>query len=283
LPELPEVETVRRGLAGLLPGRRIVGVLAPETEPTWQAWRDQWQAALSGKEIRAVRRRAKFLIVDLEDDLALVVHLRMTGALTVHAPDDQLHRHHRVAWPLDDGRELRFSDMRRFGTVEVLDPERLMTRLAALGHEPLDDALDAAVVRVALGVSMKRPVKAALLDQSRIVGLGNIYADESLHLAGVHPQTPVGALSDAQIGRLTTAIKTVLAGGVAHNGTTFDAEGFRDAFGNPGGNLVHLRVYHRQGEPCLTCGTDQIQQMRLAGRSTHWCPTCQPSPVDRPA
>ncbi len=267
---------MRRGLAGALPGRRIVAVVAPQTEPTWQAWREQWQAALAGRAIRAVRRRAKFLILDLDGDLALVIHLRMTGALTVNAATDPYHRHHRIAWTLDDGGELRFSDMRRFGTVEVLDPEGLAARIAALGHEPLEETFDAAAVRAALGTSMKRPVKAALLDQTKIAGIGNIYADESLHRAGIHPQTPVGALTDEQIARLTAAIKDVLAGGVAHSGTTFDAEGFRDAFGNPGGNLEHLRVYHRQGQPCRTCGNDTIRQMRLAGRSTHWCPACQP-------
>ncbi len=276
MPELPEVETVRRGLESALPGRRIIAVSAPETEPTWLAWRAAWQAALTGRAIHAVRRRAKFLILDLDDDLALVVHLRMTGALTVNRADEPPARFHRVALRLDNGTELRFADMRRFGTADVLDPAGLAARLANLGHEPLDDALDAAAVRAALGNSPKLATKAALLDQTRIAGLGNIYADEALHRAGIHPQTPVGALTDAEVARLTTAIKEVIAGGVAHNGTTFDAEGFRDAFGNPGGNLEHLRVYHRHGQPCLTCGTDTIIQMRLAGRSTHWCPTCQP-------
>ena len=277
MPELPEVETVRRGLEGALPGRRIVAVSAPETEPTWLAWQAAWQAALTGRAIHAVRRRAKFLILDLDDDLALVVHLRMTGTLTVNRTDEPPARFHRVALRLDNGMELRFGDMRRFGSAEVLDPAGLVARLANLGHEPLGDALDAAAVRAALGTSPKLATKAALLDQTRIAGLGNIYADESLHRAGIHPQTPVGTLTDAEIARLTTAIKEVIASGVAHNGTTFDAEGFRDAFGNPGGNLVHLRVYHRHGQPCLTCGIDTIMQMRLAGRSTHWCPTCQPS------
>ncbi len=279
MPELPEVETVRRGLESALPGRRIVAVVAPETEPRWQAWQAQWQAALSGRMIHAVRRRAKFLILDLGDDLALVVHLRMTGALTVNDGAEPPARFHRVTLRLDNGAELRFGDMRRFGTAEVLDPAGLAARLAHLGHEPLDDALDAAAVRAALGTSRVRVAKAALLDQSRIAGLGNIYADESLHRAGIHPQAPVGALTDEEIARLTMAIKEVIAGGVAHNGTTFDAEGFRDAFGNPGGNLEHLRVYHRHGQPCLTCGADTIVQMRLAGRSTHWCPTCQPERV----
>lgn len=277
MPELPEVETVRRGLESVLPGRRIVAVSAPETEPTWLAWQAAWQPALTGRAIHAVRRRAKFLILDLEGDLALVVHLRMTGVLTVNPADESPARFHRVALRLDNGMELRFGDMRRFGTVEVLDPAALAARLATLGHEPLDDALDAAAVRAALGTSPRLATKAALLDQTRLAGLGNIYADESLHRAGIHPQTPVGMLTDAEIARLTTAIKEVIASGVAHNGTTFDAEGFRDAFGNPGGNLEHLRVYHRHGQPCLTCGTDLIIQMRLAGRSTHWCPTCQPS------
>lgn len=275
MPELPEVETVRRGLERVLPGRRIIAVIAPDTEPRWLAWQAAWQAALTGRAIRAVRRRAKFLILDLDDDLALVVHLRMTGALTIAQADDPPARFHRVAVRLDNGTELRFGDMRRFGTAEVLDPAGLAARLATLGHEPLDDALDAAAVRAALGRSPRLATKAALLDQTRIAGLGNIYADESLHLAGIHPQTPVGTLTDTEIIRLTTAIKEVIASGVAHNGTTFDAEGFRDAFGNPGGNFAHLRVYHRHGQPCLTCGTDTIAQMRLAGRSTHWCPTCQ--------
>jgi formamidopyrimidine-DNA glycosylase len=277
MPELPEVETVRRGLEGALSGRQIVGVSAPETEPTWLAWQAAWQAALTGRAIHTVRRRAKFLILDLDDELALVVHLRMTGALTVNQADEPPARFHRVALRLDNGMELRFGDMRRFGSAEVLDPAGLAARLANLGHEPLDDALDAVAVRAALGTSPRLATKAALLDQTRIAGLGNIYADESLHRAGIHPQTPVGTLTDAEVARLTNAIKEVIAGGVAHNGTTFDAEGFRDAFGNPGGNLVHLRVYHRHGQPCLTCGTDTIMQMRLAGRSTHWCPTCQPS------
>lgn len=276
MPELPEVETVRRGLERALPGRRIIAVIVPEHEPTWLAWQAAWQAALSGRAIHAVRRRAKFLIIDLDDDLALVVHLRMTGALTVNRVDEPPARFHRIAWRLDDGSELRFSDMRRFGTAEVLTPDKLTARLAALGHEPLDDALDAAAVRRALGSSPRLAVKAALLDQRRIAGLGNIYADESLHRAGIHPQMPTGALTDGDIARLTAAIKKVIAGGVAHNGTTFDAEGFRDAFGNPGGNLEHLRVYHRQGQPCLTCGHGTIARMRLAGRSTHWCSVCQP-------
>ena len=279
MPELPEVETVRRGLESVLLGRRITAVVVPDTEPAWQIWQAAWEPALAGRAIHAVRRRAKFLILDLDDDLALVVHLRMTGALTVNRADDPPARFHRIAWRLDDGTELRFGDMRRFGTAEVLTPESLAARLATLGHEPLDDALDAAAVRRALGTSLKLAVKAALLDQARIAGLGNIYADESLHRAGIHPQAPVGTLTDDEIARLTAAIKEVIAGGVAHNGTTFDAEGFRDAFGNPGGNLIHLRVYHRQGQPCLTCGADTIAQMRLAGRSTHWCPTCQPQRV----
>lgn len=277
MPELPEVETVRRGLAMYLPGRRIVAVTAPETEPAWRAWRDRWQPALTGREITAVGRRAKFLVLSLSGDLALVVHLRMTGALTVAPAGDPPDRFHRVAWALDDGSELRFGDMRRFGTAEVLTPDALAARLAALGPEPLDAALDAAALRHVLGDSMQRPVKAVLLDQTRIAGLGNIYADESLHRAGIHPQTPVGALSGDAVARLLAAIQEVIAGGIAHNGTTFDAEGFRDAFGNPGGNLAHLRVYHRQGQPCLTCGTDLVVQTRLAGRSTHFCPTCQPA------
>src|SRR6476619_3181452 len=115
MPELPDVETVRRGLAGALPGRRIVAVIAPEAEPTWQAWQAAWGTALAGRAIHAVRRRAKFLILDLDDDLALVVHLRMTGTMTVHRQDEPPARFHRIAWRLDDGRELRFSDMRRFG------------------------------------------------------------------------------------------------------------------------------------------------------------------------
>jgi len=276
MPELPEVETVRRGLAAHLPGRRITAVIAPETEPRWLAWRDQWQLALVGREITAVERRAKFLVLALSDNLALVVHLRMTGALTfAAAATDPPTRFHRVAWTLDNG-ELRFSDMRRFGTAEVLTPDTLAARFAGLGPEPLDAALDAAALRCTLGTSLVRPIKAALLDQTRLAGLGNIYADESLHRAGIHPQTPVGTLSDHEIIRLTDAIKTVIAGGIAHNGTTFDAEGFRDAFGHPGDNLQHLRVYHRQGQPCLTCGRDTVVQVRLAGRSTHFCPTCQP-------
>ncbi|MHB8645605.1 MAG: bifunctional DNA-formamidopyrimidine glycosylase/DNA-(apurinic or apyrimidinic site) lyase [Thermomicrobiales bacterium] len=279
MPELPEVETVRRGLEGALPGHRIERVIAPETEPTWLAWQAAWQVALTGRAIHAVRRRAKYLILDLDDDLALVVHLRMTGTLTIAQADDPPARFHRVALRLDNGTELRFGDMRRFGTAEVLDPAGLAARLASLGPEPLDDALDAAALRAALGMSAKLATKAALLDQRRIAGLGNIYADESLHRAGIHPQTPVGALTDAEIARLTAAIKEVLADGVTHSGTTFDAEGFRDAFGNPGGNLDYLRVYHRHGQPCLTCGTDSILQTRLAGRSTHWCPTCQPERI----
>jgi len=275
VPELPEVETVRRGLAAHLPSRRVVGVSAPEGEPVWLAWRSRHADTLAGRAFTGVRRRAKFLILDLDDALALVVHLRMTGALTLARRDAPPARFHRVAWHLDDGSDLRFGDMRRFGTVELLAPDALAARLAGLGHEP-DDALTPETVRVALGDSPRRPVKAALLDQTRIAGLGNIYADESLHRAGIHPSTPVAALDADAISRLTGAMKRVIADGIARGGTTFDAEGFRDAFGNPGGNFPHLTVYHRHGESCKTCGNDTIVQTRLAGRSTHHCPTCQP-------
>ena len=277
MPELPEVETVRRGLESALPGRRIVAVVAPDEEPTWLAWQAAWQVALTGKAIHAVRRRAKFLIIDLDDDLALVVHLRMTGALTVNEAADPPARFHRIGWRLDDGRELRFGDMRRFGRVEVLDPAGLAARLANLGHEPLDDALDAVAVRRALGSSPKLAIKAALLDQTRIAGLGNIYADESLHRARIHPQTPTGALTDADIARLTVAIKEVSPAASRTTARPSTPRASATPSATPAAISQHLAVYHRHGQPCLTCGADTIAQMRLAGRSTHWCPTCQPS------
>jgi formamidopyrimidine-DNA glycosylase len=274
VPELPEVETIRRQLAPLVEGRVVERLEI--ADPRWclplapEAVVD----AVQGRRVDALGRRGKYLVWELEDEAFLLMHLRMTGTLLYDAPPGTPYE--RVRWALDDGHELRFCDPRRFGTGELTlgAPARDAFFAARLGLEPLDGELTGeALRRMARG--RRAPVKAFLLDQRRIAGVGNIYADEALFRARIHPLRPAGSLKRDQFEALAIAVREALQAGLAAGGASIDdfrhVDGVRGAFQNE--FLVHLR----RGEPCLRCATPVVKFV-AAGRGTYACESCQPRP-----
>jgi formamidopyrimidine-DNA glycosylase len=281
VPELPEVETIRRQLAPALEGRRIEAVEV--RDPRWSepAPPEAIADALRGRVIERVDRRGKYLILALEDEVHLVLHLRMTGNLLLSA-DAEDPPHLRVALALDDGRRLLFVDVRRFGTGDVLLGRDALEQYfeSRLGVEPLSADFTAEALR-ALARGRKQPVKAFLLNQERIAGVGNIYADEALFRAKLHPLKPVGALKRDQIEALRAAVVASLELGIDSKGASIDD--YRHVDGARGSFQDRFLAYSRAGEPCVRCGTP-IVKLRAAGRGTYICPNCQRRPrVRRPA
>ncbi len=271
MPELPEVETIRRDLLPVVRGKtvrsawispnapRLVQLMTPEA----------FCRGLSGRRIEDVGRRGKYLLIHFEGGLTWIVHLRMTGQLR-HGkggcPDDA---HLRAKFGLDDGNWLCFIDLRKFGTMWLVDDVSLVT--GKLGPEPLEEAFDAS----AFHGSLKRrgaAIKAVLLDQSVLAGVGNIYADESLFRAGIDPRKAAKGISRPAARRLHEAIVAVLLEAVGDRGSSF--QDYVDAQGEAGYHHLKVRVFRRTDEPCLVCGTP-IRRVKVAGRSTHFCPQCQ--------
>jgi formamidopyrimidine-DNA glycosylase len=270
MPELPEVETIARHLNEALPHRTFGRVVVSRTDIIHGDPRPLG-GVLTGRRILSVRRRAKRLVIELEPDIHLVFHLGMSGRLTLspYRRPIEPHTHLRIV-VRGTGQELRFRDPRRFGGVWCLtgNGEYVGKRLGKLGLEPLDMTLK----DFRRLVDRNRQIKALLLDQGIIAGLGNIYCDESLHAAGIHPLTPASALDPAQVPCLLKAIKGTLRKAIRFKGTTLID--YRTADGLEGSFRTKLRVYHREGQPCQTCGT-AIERLIVAGRSTFICPQCQ--------
>jgi len=277
MPELPEVETVVRGLRAPLIGRRIHTV--------WTDWPKALRvpagldaaaltARLAGQTFRAIDRRAKYIICQLDHDL-VVVHLKLTGRLYV-APDAVQHEADRwvhVRFQLDADQQLRFSDARKFGFVAVTTD--FSSLAPKLGPEPLTaDFTPAVLVQQLAGRT--GAIKAALLDQGVVAGVGNIYADEALHRAGIHPLTPVYGLTTEQLTALHTTIRAALSDGIAAQGASINW--YRKPDGTTGKAQNDFFVYDRTGEPCRACGAP-IEKIRVAQRGTHFCPACQPVPA----
>lgn len=275
MPELPEVETVRRGLRERLRDRSFEGISYLEWPRTLE-YPDAglFNQLVAGRRVVGVRRRAKFILLDLSGDFCLSIHLRMTGQVLVEPASAPRGRFARVAFVLDGGAELRFDDARRFGRVGLYQPDELSARLARLGPEPLGEDLDVATFATMLRRRHAR-LKPLLLDQSFLAGLGNIYVDEALHRAGLHPLLAASALSPAEAGRLYYQLRELLTEAIASGGTTFSS--YRDAFGNAGDYFERRRVYAREGEPCTSCGL-AIARITVGGRGTHFCPSCQALP-----
>jgi len=272
MPELPEVETIRRDLEPLVVGRRIAAVdVDPGTVHLLAgAPIEALRANLAGRTFTSLGRRGKYLFFGLDDGRTFVAHLRMTGRIVWRpsgAPDEQ---YQRAKLALDDGHDLRWSDLRKFGTWRIVDDPAEIT--AKLGPEPIDDAFTVARFRAALA-GRTAPVKAVLLDQRRMSGLGNIYVDEALFEARVRPDTPAGTLGPAATGRLFAACRSVLERGIANRGASF--KDYVDGQGNPGTQHMYVQVFRRDGKPCYACGT-MIERTVVGGRGTHYCPKCQP-------
>ncbi len=278
MPELPEVETVRRQLEPALTGRVIETVRVQDPLLVAPASPQMFRRALTGRTVTALGRRGKYLQIALDSGETLVMHLRMTGRLHHTPPGGRAaaDRHRRARLTLDDGATIDFSDTRRFGRAWLLPDDGTGNAdywSARLGVEPLDDAFTADVLAAALH-GRSAPIKAVLLDQRRVAGVGNIYADEALFQARVHPQRPAGELTPSQIVDLRDAIVDRLQVGIARGGASIDR--YRDTLGKPGTMQDMLRVHRHEGDPCPVCGAT-IVKTRVAQRGTYHCPVCQPA------
>lgn len=276
MPELPEVETVRRGLASTVVGRRIERVEVGRERTVRRTSRQALVDGLTGVTILDVQRRGKYLLAPLDSGYWLMVHLRMSGRLLLSPAGAERPAHTHVALTLGD-EELWFVDPRTFGEVVVYDPERAeveMPELARLGVDPVVDAFDRTVLARALS-GTSRAVKTVLLDQHRIAGLGNIYTDEVLHRARVRFDRPASALRPAEITRLADAIADVVSAAIEAGGSTLDDTQYVDVAGRTGEFQHQHLVYGREDEGCLTCGKGVIRRSTVGGRSTFFCPRCQ--------
>lgn len=271
MPELPEIETIVRGLRPDLQGRLILAAEVDWPRTVATATVEAFQQRLTGQRMEAVGRRGKYITVRLSGGDWLLIHLKMTGHLQVMPGDATPDKHIRAVFHLDDGRQLWFRDPRKFGRLHLTgDPD---TVVGDLGPEPLADDFTLAAFAALLRRRRGR-LKPLLLNQRFIAGLGNIYADEALFAARLHPQRTADTLSDDEIAALYHAVRRVLRQGIENRGTTLDDRSYRDATGEEGDNQAHLRVYGRAGRPCVRCGTP-VQRIVLNGRSAHFCPQCQ--------
>ena len=279
MPELPEVETIRRQLAPALEGRRLERVEVLDGRWCEPAPPEAIADALEGRLIERVGRRGKYLILSLEDDVHLAMHLRMTGNLLLVGAEDEEPGHLRVRMTLSGGKNLLFVDVRRFGTGDVLLGSDALAEFFAsrLGVEPLSPDFTAEALR-AQARGRRQPVKAFLLNQERIAGVGNIYADEALFRARIHPLREVGTLRRAQVEALRDAVVDTLEAGIDAKGASIDD--YRHVDGAQGSFQDRFLVHTREGEPCPRCGT-AIRKLRAAGRGTYICPNCQRRPRRR--
>jgi formamidopyrimidine-DNA glycosylase len=270
MPELPEVETCLRGIAPHLEGRRILDLVARERRLRWPV-PQAVDAAVAGQLIIALRRRGKYLLLELEHG-TLMLHLGMSGSLRVLTTDTPPGPHDHIDLVLSDGRCLRLRDPRRFGSLHwVPPPVECHPLLRDLGPEPLsEDFHGGYLYRLARG--RRAAVKGFIMDSHVVVGVGNIYASESLYLAGIHPRRPAGRISQQRYECLALAVKQVLTAAIAQGGTSL--RDFVQEDGNPGYFAQQLRVYGRAGQPCPGCGAP-LRQQRIGQRSSFYCAHCQ--------
>jgi len=270
MPELPEVETIVRQLAPTLTGRRFGSVMVSRDDII-HGDRRPLSELLPGRRVRRVYRRAKRIVIELPGEVTLIFHLGMTGRLTLCDDKEPIDKHTHVVIAIEGRRrELRFRDPRRFGGVWCLTgaARYVGKELGPLGPE----ALELRIKDFKGILARRRQIKALLLDQRMIAGLGNIYCDESLHAANIHPLTAASDLGHEEALRLLRAIKATLRKAIRHKGTTM--MDYRTADGEAGAFRRFLRVYHREGEPCKRCGAP-IERLMVAGRSSFICPRCQ--------
>ena len=269
MPELPEVETIARGLQELLIGRQFIGVRVGWENLVARPTVEEFKRGLVGQRILGVKRRGKYLVFTLSSGGSLIVHLRMTGRLLIKNADDELDKHDHLIFELDDARELRFNEVRKLGRVYLVDNEDEV--VGDLGPEPLDDDFTPADFTALLS-GRRGMIKPLLLKQQFMAGVGNIYADEALFAARIHPERRADTLTAEEAEGLYHALRQVLRQGIENRGTTLTA--YRDAEGREGENQDYLRVFRRTGQPCPRCGTP-IERTVVGGRGTYFCPKCQ--------
>lgn len=270
MPELPEVETTRRGIEPHVAGVRVAEVIVRRGDLRQPVSAEL--TAIQGRRITGVKRRSKYLLMEIDDGSTLLIHLGMSGSLRVISPADPWKKHDHVGITLANGRQLRFHDPRRFGLVLRLtgDPHR-HPLLEHLGPEPLEAEFTADHLQAACR-KRSAAIKLVIMDAKVVVGVGNIYASEALFRAGILPRTPANKLSRPRVAKLVQAIREVLADSIREGGTTL--RDFLHSDGEPGYFRQRLFVYERAGEPCRVCGVP-IRSAVLGQRSTYWCPHCQ--------
>jgi formamidopyrimidine-DNA glycosylase len=272
MPELPEVETVARGLRAELVGRTIADVKVLWARSVVPPDPVTFVQQLLGQRITHVGRRGKWIVTSLSSGDVLLIHLRMSGRLVIESGACLDDRHLRVLFLLDDGRRLSFVDQRKFGRMILTnDPAQI---LRDLGPEPLTDEFTPRHLREMLE-SRRGRIKPLLLDQRFLAGLGNIYTDEALWLSCIHPLRPANSLTPIEVQNLHNAIQTVLASAIASGGTTLADEVYRQADGQAGEFAGKLAAYGRAEHPCPRCG-QTIERIKVSQRGTHFCPNCQP-------
>ena len=274
MPELPEVETIRARLEPRLTGRTFERVVIADPRLTRPEPPELVAAELEGEQVRSVGRRGKYLVVEFESGRHLLIHLRMTGNVQHPASGGlEADPYRRAVVRLDDGSDVAYRDVRRFGTWELLEPGELEEYFAArrLGGEPLERQFTVRALESAFA-GRRAPVKAALLDQRAAAGVGNIYADEALWRARIHPLRPAGSLTREELAALRKGVRQALQMGIARQGATL--RDYRDPDGARGRMQDEFRVYGRVGQPCDRCGTP-IEKIRAGGRGTWFCPNCQ--------
>ena len=279
MPELPEVETVKRIAEPMIVGRTITGAEVNPYFPGALMGPDGIDAAatIPGLTIESVSRRGKYLLLKMSNEWFLIVHLRMTGRFLVMDRGADPVRFQHLALQLDNGTDIRFADQRKFGRVQLATPEDVAALSSRLGTEPLNLGFTPFLLGNAFA-RRKAPVKSLLLSQDIVAGLGNIYVDEALFRAGIHPLIPAGELNAIQLSALVEAIQHVLKQGIRNQGTTFST--FENPYGEAGANASYLRVYGKggKGEACPRCGYE-LERLVVGGRGTTVCELCQPREV----
>jgi len=271
MPELPEVETVRRDLARGLAGKRIKQVEILNAGSLKGVTPARFTRETVGRRFARFGRRGKYLILHLDTGQALVVHLKMTGVLQYQQKGDSLPKAARIIFYFSGGRKLVFSDQRKFGSVELVRDAGSIPSLQKMGPEPLEKDFTSEALKARLG-GRKGPIKPLLLDQTIVAGLGNIYAAEALHRAGILPQRRAYSLTAPEIKKLHRVIVLVLKEAIAARGSSVDT--YRDGQGKKGWFQVKHRVYDKQGNKCRRCGGIIVKEI-FRGRGTYWCPKCQ--------
>ena len=277
MPELPEVETVRRGLERHLVGRRIERVDVGRERSVRRTSRGAVIAGLTNTVVEAADRRGKYLLLPLDSGDTAMIHLRMSGQVLLAPAGTPRPPHTHVVLHLDDGHEAWFVDPRTFGEVVVFDPDHVdaeLPELARLGADPIAQPFDVGVLRRAFGTT-SRALKPLLLDQHVVAGIGNIYADEILHRSRLRPDRPASSLDRRRLVTLQRSIVEVLTEAIDAGGSTLGDAQYVDLMGEVGSYQDDHRVYGRGGERCLTCGRGWIRRSVTGGRGTHWCPICQ--------
>lgn len=276
MPELPEVETVRRDLAEKITGKTVAGLWTDNPKMLRGKTPDGFAYAINGASVVGVNRRGKHLLLTLSNGLTLVIHLKMTGQLLITPNLASVEQWTHAIIELDGGVDLRFRDIRKFGYLDLVPTDEIGPageKMPGLGPEPLDRKFTKGVFDWSIKKHPHAKIKSLLMNQAFIAGIGNIYADETLHYAGIRPSRSAGSLTGAERDRLYAGIRRILADAIDKRGTTFST--FVDASGKPGGYVSSLNVYGRAGEPCLRKGCGTVKKVKIAGRSSHYCPKCQ--------